>query len=85
MREEFTDEATERDEARALARIENALRTMGTPSRRLSVVRDSAPPPRLELPRARPAWVDGAPFALGAVALLFAGAIGIAVAMGWIR
>lgn len=54
------------------------------PRARLTVVRSSAPPPPLKLPRTRPAWLDGVPFAIGAVALLFAGAVAVSIAMGWL-
>jgi hypothetical protein len=51
----------------------------------LRVVRDSRPSPALELPRVRRSWWDGAAVGLALVGVLLVGAVGISLAMGWIR
>jgi len=53
----------------------------------LRVVRDSAPPPRLELPRAqvRGPWSDAPWVGVLLVAVMFLGVGLVAVAVGWIH
>lgn len=50
----------------------------------LRVVRDSAPPPRLELPSAAP-WYDRPWFGAVIVAAMFIGIGLVAIAVGWVR
>lgn len=53
----------------------------------LRVVRDSAPPPPLELPQAeaRGRWVDSPAVGWAIVLSMLAGVVLIALGMGWIR
>lgn len=53
----------------------------------LRVVRDSAPPPPLELPPAEPRsrWVDSPAFGWAIVVSMLAGVVLVAFGMGWLR
>ena len=52
----------------------------------LRVVRDSAPPPRLELPRAQVCgpWSDAPWFGVLLVAVMFLGVGMVCLALGWV-